>query len=61
MNSNPNNRDQPYSGEIEKRQAAQDPAADTWRRSSTRRKDGERIPTDDSELPTHVVGEHHTD
>jgi hypothetical protein len=61
MNSNPKDRDRPLHEAIEPRHADSAKSADTWSRTGARRKDADRSSSRDPDLPTHVVGEHHTD
>jgi hypothetical protein len=62
MSTNPNHHDRSSSDAPVKRHAAGQPqSADPRPRSSEHGKDDRLIPIDDSDLPTHVVGEHHTD
>ena len=61
MSSNPKDRDRPLHEAIEPRHADSAKSGDAWPRAAARRKDADRSAGGDSELPTHVVGEHHTD
>jgi len=61
MNSSPKDRDRPLRETGEPRHADAAKSVDAWQTGAARRKDAGRSPAEDFELPTHVVGEHHTD
>jgi hypothetical protein len=62
MNTNPNHRGRSSPDERDQQHAkGRSPSADTWPRPSERTQDAGPIPADEPDLPTHVVGEHHTD